>query len=322
MKVVICLEKFSDWLEAYSIFYYFRGIKSVTLLYIENARNNEASVRALFGELKGKVDFEYEGTADRAIFFQKIGELLRTLERGDVLAAPYIRYRSIWAYVPAAREKGVTTVHLSESFPDSFNRLGYRLGFRLVRGFSVGKLLKQIAIMPFFYFYSASHKPDVCFYNMAPKVKNPFVKKTIQAFIPKVDEAKKQYLQELTKGEKRPLLIAGFGYGLDKMVEYLKIDKYIATSKDREIIIDGKRIPLDYYICAEEVLLSDCSNRIIGYDSTAICWAYRIGGIEITCYEASALNEQYGFMNGILTRRTMKRCGLTLLPECKEMIKK
>ena len=322
MKVVICLEKFSDWLEAYSIFCYFKGIDAVKVLYIENARNNEKAVKDLFGEFKSKISFEYEGTKDKGYWFRQIGASLDTLVRGDVLAAPYIRYRTGWDYVPAARKKGVVTVHLSESFPDSFGRVGYRVAFRLVGGFSVGKLLKQLAIAPFFYFYSESHKPDICFYNMAPKVRNPFVRKTVQAYIPKVEETKKRYLQELTGGEKRTLMISGFGYDVNRMASYLNLSKYIATSKDREIIIDGKKIPLDYYICAEEVLLSGCSDRIVGYDSTAMCWAYRIGGIDITCYEASALNEQYGFLNGRLTRRTMKRCGLTLLPECKEMIKK
>ena len=321
MKVVICLEKFSDWLEAYSIFYYFKGIDAVKVLYMESDRNNEKAVRALFEEFKGNISFEYELARDKEEWVQKIGASLGNLVCGDVLAAPLVRYRNVGAYVPVAREKGIMTVELSEGLPDSFGCFGYRFGFRLRGGVNVINLLKQTIILPFFYFYSQTHKPDFCFYNMAPNVKIPFVKKTIQAFIPKVEEKKKRYLQELTKGEKRPLLIAGFGYDINRMAAYLKVDKYIATSKMREIIIDGERIPLDYYICAEEVLLSDCSDRIIGYNSTAICWAYRIGGIDITCYESPGLNVICGFY-GTFTRRTMKKCGLALLPVCKEMMKK
>lgn len=321
MKVVICLEKFSDWLEAYSIFCYFKGIEEVKVIYMESDRNNEKAVSALFEEFKNKIGFEYEIAKDKEDWTKKIKETLDTLKRGDILAAPLVRYRNIGVYVPVARKRGVVTVELSEGLPDSFCYLGYRFGFRLRGGRNIKNLLKQLVIFPFFSLYSERHKPDFCFYNMAPKVKIPYVRKTVQAYIPKVEEKKTRYLQELTKGEKRPLLISGFGYDLDKMATYLKLDKYIATSKMREIIIDGTKIPLDYYICAEEVLLSGCSDRIIGYNSTAICWAYRIGGIDITCYESPGLNEICGFY-GAFTRRTMNKCGLTMFPVCKEMMKK
>jgi hypothetical protein len=155
---------------------------------------------------------------------------------------------------------------------------------------------------------------------MYPKVRNPFVRTTIQAAIPELNPEKKQFILQHAPGDKRPLLISGFGYNLQKMVTHLGVTRYIATSKDKEIIIDGRVIPLDDFICAEEVLLSGCVNEIIGYDSTAMCWAYLLNNVKITCYEAKKLSEQYGFLNGYLTRRTMKKCGLTLLPQCQEMV--
>lgn len=320
MKVIICLEKFSDWLEAYSIFCHFDGIESAKVLYIEGERNNETAVKGMFEEFKSRLPFSYVGTPDRPRFIEHIEKEIALAQKGDILAAPFIRYRPIWATVPQARKKGIITVHLSESFPDSFNRLGYRLGFRLVTGRNIVGIVKQLLLTPAHYVYATLHKPDYCFYNMAPAVQNDFVRHTVKAYVPKVEQSKRDYLQSLTGGEKRPLLISGFGYDWRKMATYLGAEKYIATSKNREIILDGKIIPLDYYICAEEVMLSGCASSIIGYSSTAMCWAYLLGGIPITCYESSKLNEQYGFLNGILTRRTMKRCGLTLLPECKEMI--
>ena len=102
--------------------------------------------------------------------------------------------------------------------------------------------------------------------------------------------------------------------------KYLNIQEYIATSKNKEIIIDGKVIHLDDFICAEEVMLSGCVDEVIGYNSTAIGWALLIGNIKITCYESTALNRQYGFFNGSLTRKTLKKCGVRLLTECKYMI--
>lgn len=320
MKVVIYMWKFSHWLEAYSIFCYFKGIDAVKVVFMESDRVNKKSVTALFEEFKKNISFEYEIAKDKEELGKKIREEFDTLVRGDVFAAPIFPFRNMGAYMPIARKRGIVTVHLNDGFPDCFGYYGYRLGYLTRGGVNVIKLLKQSFLLPFFYFFWRTHMPDLSFYNMAPNVKIPVVKRTVQAFVPKLEEEKKRYLQGLTKGEKRPLLIAGFDYELDKMVKYLKIDKYIATSKMREIIIDGKRIALDYYVCAEDVLLSGCSDRIIGYSSTAMTWAYRIGGIDIVCYESPKMNEIYGYY-GKFARSTMKKCGLTLLPACKDMIK-
>lgn len=320
MTALICLEKFSDWLEAYSIFCYFKNISSVRMLYIENVRNNRNAVENLFENYKKTIIFSYRGVDDRQAFFKCISEEMRDLNKEDIFAAPFIRYREIWTCVSEARKRGVVTVHLSESLPDSFGRLGYRLGFRLVGGFNIKGLLKQLISMPIMYFFAKRHEPDICFYNMADYLPNPFVKTTIKAAVPVCDNRKKTFLKSLVGEEKRPLLISGFGYNLEKMVKHLTVEKYIATSKDKEIIIDGKVYPLDEFICAEEVLLSGYVNRIIGYNSTAMCWAMMLGNIEIECYESRKLSELYGFLNGYLSRKTLKKCNVVMLPECKEMV--
>lgn len=320
MKAVICLEKFSDWLEAYTIFVYYPMLKQVKLLYIENERNNKNAVESLFKEFKADKIFQYESCDNRDEFFSAVNFSLLSLQRGDVLAAPFVRYRTIWSNVRNAKKKGITTIHLSESLPDSFGRLGYRLGFRLVGGFNMLGFFKQLLSVPIMYLYALTHKPDICFYNMAPAVKNPFVKNTIRAAIPSLDLRKKEFLNTYLKNEKRILLISGFGYDLQKMVDNLKLDKYIATSKNKEIIIDGKPIPLNEFICAEEVLLTGLVKGIIGYDSTAMCWAYRLGDVDIKCYHANKLSRQYGFMFGPLAKRTLKKCGVQLFPENKEFV--
>lgn len=325
MNVTICLEKYSDWLEAYSIFRFWEKIDEVTILYIENERNNKIAVETLFAEFKKNHNFKYKSFKNREDFFTGIAGNLCEQVAGDILAAPFIRYRKIWKIVPKARKKGIITVHLSESLPDSFGRLGYRLGyrlgFRLVNGLSLKGLLKQFISLPLMYVYAVTHKPDYCFYNMFPAVKNKFVKKTLRAYLPSV-ESKKDYVKGLTGEEKRPLLIGGFGYDVIMMSQYLGLSKYIATSKNKEIIIDGKTYPLDRYICAEEVMLSGCTDAIIGYNSTAICWAILMGSINIDCYESNELNNQYGFLFGKLSRKTLKKCGVDLKSECTQMIKK
>lgn len=315
----LCFEKYTDWLEADSIFIYYAEIDKVQIAFFEDLRNNRKSVEELFDKYKNSKEFEYKAFANRQEWFRHIECIVKVLQKGDIIAAPFIRYRDIWTLIPTIRKTGAISIHLSESLPDSFGRLGYRLGyrlgFRLIGEFHLKGLLKQISIMPFTYVYAMTHKPDICFYNMYPKVSNPFVKKTEQAEIPQISQRKRNKIIALTNGEKRVLLLGGFGYDYKKMAESLGLPRYIATSKHKEIIIDGAVHPLDDFICAEEVLLSGVVNKIVGYNSTAICWAYRIGGIEIETYEAAALNRQYGFLFGYLSRKTFAKCGINLLTE-------
>lgn len=320
MKVLICLEKYSDFLEAESIFYYFKDIQEVDLVYWENERNNTIAVRNMFSDFKEKINFNYISCKNRFQLFEKANARLQDLHKGDVTAIPFIRYRNFWTLISTAKSKGIITVHLSETFPDSFGFIGYRLGYRMGGKLFSKKNLKQMFCILPVYFYALTHKPDLCFYNLMPYVHNPFVKKTIQAFVPTISDAKRKFLQNIVGDKKRPLLISGFGYDLEKMVKSLNIHEYIATCKNREIIIDGEVIPLDEFICAEEVMLSGCVKEVIGYNSTAIGWALLIGNIKITCYESTELNRQYGLFNGFLTRKTLNKCGIRLLSECKYMI--
>ncbi|MCH5310463.1 MAG: hypothetical protein J1E57_00630 [Prevotella sp.] len=317
MKVVICLEKFSDWLEAYSIFQYYTSIKEVKILFLEDHRNNMYSVRKLFQEYQREYPFYYEGHKIKSEFIDAIGDTISIMKKGDVLAAPFVRYRSIWKYVRLARTKKIQTVHLSESLPDSFGPIGYRFGFKIKK-----INLKQLLAIPAMYLYAITHKPDLCFYNMGEYIKNPFCRKTIKAYIPSIAKEKSDFLHKITGGQKRPLLISGFEYDHKKMANALNIKQYIATSKLNKIIIDGQQIPLDFFICAEEVLLSGYSDSIIGYNTTAMCWAKLVGNMKITCYESKKLSFLTGFMYGILSRRTLKKCGITLLPQCAEMVVK
>lgn len=320
MKVLICLEKYSDFLEAESIFYYFEDIQDVDLVYWENERNNTIAVRNMFCDFKGKIAFNYVSCNNRLQLFEKANERLRGLHKGDVAAIPFIRYRNFWSLIPLAKSKDIITVHLSETFPDSFGLIGYRVGYRMGgKIFSMKNFKQMLSLIPM-YVYALTHKPDLCFYNLMPYVHNPFVKETVQAVLPKISESKRNFFQNIGGNKKRPLLISGFGYDLDKMVKYLNIQEYIATSKNKEIIIDGKVIPLNEFICAEEVMLSGCVDEVIGYNSTVMGWALLIGNIKVTCYESEALNRQYGFLNGSLTRKTLKKCGVRLLTECKSMI--
>lgn len=319
MICYICMDKYQDWLEADSVFTNYPTIEKVKIIYKEGPRNSQKAVEGLFERYKSSILFEYISLHNTEEWFHYVELVVSNLNENDIIAAPFVRYRDVWKLVPVIRRKRAISIHLSESFPDSFGKIGYRFGFRWRDGRPVKGFFKQLLIAPFAYIYALLHKPDVCFYNMWPMVKNPFVKKTEKAVIPQISQKKKEDIIALTNGEKRTLLLGGSGYDYKRMALSLNLTRYISTSKHKEIIIDGIIHPLDDFICAEEVLLSGVTNKIIGYNSTAICWAYRIGDIDIETYESTDLNRVHG-LYGYFSRKTLKKCGIKLLQERNDFI--
>ena len=179
----------------------------------------------------------------------------------------------------------------------------------------------KILTIPIFSLFAYINKPDICFFPFKNKIRNTFVKKTIPAFLPELTESKKVFFQNSLKGEQRVLLIGGFGFSIQKMASYFKLDKYIATSKNKEIIIDGTIYPLTERICAEEVLLSGMVSKIIGYNSTVMIWAKMyFPNIEVLCFASSELNRQYGKYFEKFTREALNKIGVELLPENIELL--
>ena len=311
MKIAIFLEKYSDWLEASHIFKYNTEKKNIDLYYINNDRN-DASISKVFEPFLDRKDsLTLHEFPNREKAFKQFGEDYKMLQKGDWAMAPFIRYKPLWELIKI-NKSGVTTCHLSECFPDSFGKIGYRLGYR-------GLKIKTILAIPYFYRYAFAHMPDCCFYPLYPQIRNPFVKTTLPASLPSLSQDKLTFLREKTQGERRPLLITGFGFNLQKMAKNLNLTKYIATSKHKEIIIDGICYPIDIRICAEEVLSSGLISSIIGYNSSVMAWATHLENIEIKCYESRELNKQYGLF-GYFSRKTLKKMGIKLLPYPKEFI--
>lgn len=313
-KIVICLDKYSDYLEAYSAVVDYSNY-DIHCYFVENERNTVNSVKSIFSEIDDSRQVEIIAFTNKAELFKHffINDC-ELFNAGDIFVAPFIRYRDLWKMVPELRNKNILTIHISECLPDSFGHLGYRLGFR-------GNNLKSWLTLPFAKIYAITHKPDKCYFPMFPEIRNSFVKETLPVLVPTLSKDKKQTILNLCKQECRPLLITGFGYDLEKMLSSLNLKKFIATSKNKEIIIDGNTIPLDYHICAEEVLLSGLVTEIIGYNSTAIVWAKKLyPDIPIHCFESLTLKKSYGFLYNILSKKSLQNIGINLLPENKSFV--
>lgn len=315
-NIIIFLDKYSDWLETYSVLHENHSvIGQVDVYVIKNNRNDVSSVRGVYSAL-----LKEKSSLLNIIQFENKLELFHSfevaalkLQSGDFVVAPFIRYRDVWK-LGGNKLKNVITVHISECIPDTFGHVNYRLAFR-------SRKIKTWITLPLAKIYSVMNKPDRCYFPFYPSIANPFVKKTFQVSTPPLLDSKKTLLENILSGEKRTMLIGGFGYDIEKMANYLKLDKYIATSKGMEIIVDGEKYPLTERICAEEVLLSGYVHKIVSYNSSAVVWAKMIyPQMEIECYVATALNKQFGFLFNKLSIQALRKIGIEVLPECKDMI--
>lgn len=318
-KAIILIDKYSDYLEASNLFVKNPLVEEATIIYVENDRNDFISMKTVFTSAIPSVHFHLKGFSRKEdlspYFYQSIANLVA----GDVVAAPFIRYSELWKQIGTLRKNRIETIHLSECFPDAFGLCGYRLAFRS----GGGGMSKVKAFLSILYFvpFALKNKPDICYYPLYPKVRNPFVRNSRIAQMPALSNYKKEFFEKTCGNVKRKLLISGFGYDVQKMASFYNIDKYIATSKRKEIIIDGIQYDLQERICAEEVLASGKIDAICGYNSSVMAWSQtHFPEITVDCFEAKALNKKFGFLYGFLCKKIASKLGFSIQNECREML--
>jgi hypothetical protein len=318
-KIIIILDKYSDWLEAYSVIKTYPKYNLHYYYKDNDTRNDSNSINCIFSNIvSNSVEIQSFacGTTNEELW-DKAKKSLLTLESGDIFCAPYIRFPAYWKLLKSIPDD-ITTINLSDSFPDSFGYWGFGLGFGL--GFGFWFRLRQFIKVPFRALYAITHKPDICFYPLFPNMKNVFVKQTLPVILPVLTMNKRQQILQITNGEKRPLLIGGFKFNVEKMAKYLKIDKYIATSKLMEIIVDGVKVPLNERICAEEVLMSGCVSAVYGYPSTVFAWLkHYCPEVETKCFWCNGLDHRYGFYNRF-AKQSLRKIGIEMEKEPQEIL--
>lgn len=308
-KVLFFFIKYSDYIEAYSELIKHKDYLDIILL--DKGRNNQTSMDIFISILPNIKHIEVHTFFDFDVAIESLKLKAKSLQKGDVLIAPFIRYRSIWKILSLVRNKDIKTVHLSEPLPDSFGLLGYRLGFCNPKN----SRYYYLSILPMV-IYAFFHRPDFCYFPCMPNLPNPFVCKSLEPLKPPLPKAKEKLLRQLLGSEHRPLVIAGFGYDAIKMAESRGWDKFIATSKNKEIIIDGVYHPTPFFVTAEDILLFDSPTELLSYTSSAVVWARRwYPDLKIDCYHASKLNQQYGFLCTRLIRRTLAKLKIKVLAE-------
>lgn len=311
IMMIAAIERHSDLLELWSAVDFYQP-KVLTLIFINGERTTQQGVENAISSWHSVCgDIRVIPASSKAEQFKM---LLDRPHGTEVICAPFIRYRQLWMAVPMFRASGIKTIHISDCLTDSFGQTGYRLAYK-------GRYLRSWLALPIYKIMSLRNLADECFYPCAPEVQNPFARITRYASRPPLAEDLFTKLSSLLKGEKRPLLIGGFGYDCCKMADHLGLTRYVATSKMKEIIIDGERIPLDSHICAEEVLLTSRISQLISYTSSVVVWAKRwFPQMPIQCYQSSMMSKMYGPLFTPLASRTLRRMGVVVESECEPMV--
>jgi hypothetical protein len=312
MIITLVLDKYSDLYESYSAISH-HGRKCSLVVFFRPSERIDSRTIELFMLSSGLFDFVNSLEIISIDSWKKIEKhLLPT----DILIAPFIRYFDLYRLLFSSSQHNITTVHLSECLVDSFGPIGYRIGFQLNNWKSFVKIV-PLAITYFFF------RPDQCFYPLFPYRINPLVKKTFHASFPVYDASYINYIRSLIPIYSDTLIIGGFGIDAHALAVYHGKEKtYVATSKHKEIFVNGKLITLPSHLSAEDVLAAHNFSVIISYESSVLCWAKIIRpNAEVICYRADGLKCYSPFIN-IYAKSVLNALGISVKPLPSSLISK
>ena len=175
-------------------------------------------------------------------------------------------------------------------------------------------VLKTIILPIFIYLFC---RADICFYPYSPTYNSCFAKmsKTISPFQLSLD--KSRIIEEIMVNyQPEYFIIGGFEYSPEKIAQTLGISKYMATTKEKALWINGEKITVDEFLCAEEVLSIFRPKVVVGTVSDAILSA-KIIYPDVPCFafESSQAHSTWGtFYNQIYKKQTSK-AGVQFIPK-------
>lgn len=326
MRIGIYLNKYSDWLEAYSVLAAHPEAQEVHILHDDSGRCCRASVEPLFEQFKQGRQFSYEPVSPtHEEVFDLLCAELRRMRKGDVLAAPYTRLTHTWRtdLHDLAKNQGVVRVQLSEAFPDTIPALFYEISFNNHVRWGATRaqaFWRSIKFTPWVVHHAYRNVPELCYFELAPELRNRYVRRTEPVVLPELPASRREWIEANLTGPKRTLLLPGAGYDLQKMVAALGLTRYVATSKARELHLDGQTLPLEWHLCAEEVILAGCVDRVVGYPSLAFGWARRLGIEKLECYDSADMSKALGLGYGFWVRRALRSLGVEVKKQREDMM--
>jgi hypothetical protein len=147
------------------------------------------------------------------------------------------------------------------SIRDSF----FRLKFKWRKPYTILKTILLPALIRFV------GRADTCYHPYAPLYGSCFSRESFPVSEPDADDPRYASIAALIKQAGAVcLLIGGFDFPAERLAEEFGVRCWVATSKNKELWVNGVRFALDINVCAEEVIELFQPKVVIGYASEAI----------------------------------------------------
>jgi hypothetical protein len=248
----------------------FQPRKVVLLLHTAGQRIDEVTVRewTCIRQYRGELElpaFSFDGlTAGR------LKQQLSAIEPLTHVAVPIFVGSSFWGVVPWLRRRGITVVNISDgtventTILDSFLRLKLRFSdpFRIVKSLILPPTIRLIG------------RADLTFHPFWPTYSSCFSRRS-EAEAPWVLSDAKRPLVDAILRDQAPqdLVIGGYEWPAARIAQEIGSESWVATSKGKELIVNGQAHPLPWFLCAQELLSVFRPTRVVGYSSDALAVA-------------------------------------------------
>lgn len=271
MKLVAFLNKPNDEAVIEAAVEHFRPEEIRLFLPTDNARLDEATVLLWsFVERRDPKGILIKPYEMNTITAAEILGLSKDAASGldAIVALPTSVRRAFMDAIPLLRRSGIRSIEIPDGLNSAFGLLNHSLAIRLQRNpITWLKTLRALVKTP-------GCVADFSFFPFYPL--NSFLARTtFPSAPPRIHRTKSEFLKNYLD-DSRPLLVGLEELSAGAMAEKLGIKRYLATCKEKNLIVDGRSIELPFYLCAEEVLASLNPLFTIGYASNAVVMAKKI----------------------------------------------
>lgn len=162
----------------------------------------------------------------------------------------------------------------------------------------------------------ALYRADICFFPFAPIYESCFSRKSLPAGRIHLSPEKAEAIKSLVaRADPQHMLIGGFEHTPESIAARWGVSKYVATTKDKFIWLNGEKVATDHFICAEEVLEVFRPKSVIGCASDAVI-AARLLYPDTPCHalESAGATEQWGSLYNEIYAKQSEKIGVTFWP--------
>lgn len=208
--------------------------------------------------------------------------------------------RILYKVAVLLKNENYTLIHISDGVAHAFSLIGYVLGFRFKLKF------RDIVKCFIVYFEYKKSMADYSFFSLYPNF-NCFSKQTLPITYEKKISEKMDFIKK-----SKTLIVPGWGMTVQDLANYFNVsNNYCATSKDKEIFVDGSCQKLTNYITGEDVIDSSSIETVVGTPSTVLIYAKtKHPNLNVHCVLTGELNKTYGLFYEYFYVKLGKKVGV------------